>query len=108
MGSFDSYRTKSSADAKAVLSGGVATLDALTSSLAGMAYSGPDALSKAETAFVAALGDGDVEKPNEAVDAAYKVTRDALRMGAEQTRVLERFVGLHVPQMGECGIDEPS
>ncbi|KAL9178889.1 hypothetical protein ACHAXT_011862 [Thalassiosira profunda] len=95
MGSFDSYRTKSSADAKAVLSGGVATLDALTSSLAGMAYSGPDALSKAETAFVAALGDGDVEKPNEAVDAAYKVTRDALRMGAEQTRVLERFVGLH-------------
>ena len=43
----------------------------------------------------------EVEKANEVVDAAYKVTRDALAMGADHTRVLERFVGLHVPQMGE-------
>merc|ERR1712194_840145 len=39
------------------------------------------------------------EKANGVVDAAYKVTRDALCMGAEHARVLERFVGLHIPQM---------
>ena len=43
-----------------------------------------------------------MEKENEEVDAAYKVVRDALCMGSENIRVLERFVGLHIPQMGEC------
>mmetsp|Transcript_254 Transcript_254/g.504 ORF Transcript_254/g.504 Transcript_254/m.504 type:complete len:256 (-) Transcript_254:133-900(-) len=96
----DSYRKNSSAEAKAILKSGISTLDALTSSLAALPYrSGNDALSQAESAFVATLGAGDVEKANEVVDAAYKVTRDALAMGSQHTRVLERFVTLHVPQM---------
>lgn len=101
MSPMNAYRKKSAADARAILESGVATLDALTSSLASMPYTGNDALSKAESAFVAALGaeGADVEKANEAVDAAYKVTRDALAMGSEQARTLERFVNLHVPQM---------
>jgi len=94
----DAYRKKSSADARAVLESGIPTLDALTSSLAALPYKGNDALSQAESAFVASLG-GDVEKANEVIDAAYKVTRDALSMGSDQARVLERFVGLHIPQM---------
>lgn len=95
----DSYRKKSAADAKAILESGIATLDALTSSLVAMPYKGSDAMSQAESAFVAMFGGGDVEKANGVVDAAYKVTRDALCMGSENTRVLERFVGLHIPQV---------
>lgn len=95
----DSYRKKTSADAKAILESGVSTLDALTSSLAALPYKGNDALSQAESSFVATLGEGDVEKENEVVDAAYKVTRDALSMGSAHARTLERFVALHVPQM---------
>jgi hypothetical protein len=94
----NSYRQKSAADARAILESGVATLDALTSSLAALPYKGNDVVSQAETAFVASL-EGDVEKANDVIDAAYKVTRDALAMGSEHTRVLERFVGLHIPQM---------
>lgn len=102
MGAMDSYRKKSSSDAKAILESGISTLDALTSALAAMPYKGITGLSQAESAFVAMIGGGDVEKSNDVVDAAYKVTRDALAMGSEHTRTLERFVGLHIPQMGGC------
>lgn len=95
----DSYRKKSAKDAKSILDSGVATLDALTSSLAAMPHKGANAMSQAESAFVAAFSGGNVEQANGVVDAAYAVTRDALCMGAENVRVLERFVGLHVPQM---------
>lgn len=74
------------------------TLDALTSSLAALPFSGNDASSQAESAFVAAL-EADVDKANEVIESTYKVTRDALAMGSAQTRVLERFIGLHIPQM---------
>jgi len=97
----DSYRKKSSADARSILESGISTLDALNSSLADLPFKGNDALSQAESAFVATLAEGDVEKANEVVDAAYKVTRDALSMGSNHSRTLERFVNLHVPQMGE-------
>lgn len=96
-----SYRKQSSVDAKAILNSGVPTLDALTSALAAMPFVGHDALSTAESSFVATLLGGDVEQPNKVVDDAYVSVRNALAMGAEHTRVLERFVGLHVPQMGE-------
>jgi len=95
----DSYRKKSATDAKSILESGITTLDALTSSLVAMPYKGNEAISQAESAFVATLSEGDVEKENGVVDAAYKVTRDALCMGSENIRVLERFVGLHIPQM---------
>lgn len=95
----DAYRKKSSADAKAILGSGVATLDSLATSLAALPYSGAGALSQAEGAFVASIGEGDVEKANDVVDAAYKVTRDALALGSDHARTLERFVALHVPQM---------
>lgn len=95
----NTYRKKSSADAKAILESGVSTLEDLASSLAALPYKGNGALSQAESAFVASIGEGDVEKPNDVVDAAYKVTRDALSMGADHARTLERFVNLHVPQM---------
>jgi hypothetical protein len=94
----NTYRQKSAADAKSILESGASTLNALASSLEGLPYKGKDALSQAEAAFVADLG-GDVEKANDVVDAAYKLTRDALSMGSENIRLLERFVGLHVPQM---------
>lgn len=99
MGSMDSYRKKSAADAKSILESGISTVDSLTSSLAAFPYKGNDALSQAESAFVATLGEGDVKNANEVVDAAYKVTRDALFKGSDNMRVLERFVGLHIPQM---------
>eukprot|EP00585_Thalassiosira_rotula_P007292 CAMPEP_0196136344 /NCGR_PEP_ID=MMETSP0910-20130528/4676_1 /TAXON_ID=49265 /ORGANISM="Thalassiosira rotula, Strain GSO102" /LENGTH=254 /DNA_ID=CAMNT_0041396611 /DNA_START=94 /DNA_END=858 /DNA_ORIENTATION=+ len=95
----DSYRKKSSADARSILESGISTLDALNTSLAALPFKGNDALSQAESAFVATLAEGDVEKANEVVDAAYKVTRDALSMGSNHSRTLERFVNLHVPQM---------
>ena len=94
----NAYRQKSSAEAKAILESGVSTLESLTSALTGMPYRGDNALSQAESAFVATATD-DVEKANDVVDAAYRVTRDALANGARDTRVLERFVALHVPQM---------
>ena len=97
----DSYRKQSSVEAKAILTSGVPTLDALTSALDAMPFRGNDALSTAESSFVATFLGGNVEQPNEVVDAAYVSVRNALVMGAEHTRVLERFVGLHVPQMGE-------
>lgn len=77
----------------------MSTLDALASSLAALPFKGNNAMSQAESAFVATLGEGDVEKANDVVDAVYKVTRDALSMGLENARTLERFVALHVPQM---------
>eukprot|EP00581_Thalassiosira_minuscula_P007598 CAMPEP_0183703318 /NCGR_PEP_ID=MMETSP0737-20130205/1103_1 /TAXON_ID=385413 /ORGANISM="Thalassiosira miniscula, Strain CCMP1093" /LENGTH=254 /DNA_ID=CAMNT_0025930047 /DNA_START=44 /DNA_END=808 /DNA_ORIENTATION=+ len=95
----DSYRAKSVASAKSILESGVSTLDALTTALEAFPYKGSNAVSEAEAAFVTAIGEGDITKANEVVDAAYKVTRDALCTGAENTRVLERFVGLHIPQM---------
>ena len=102
MGSMDSYRKKSSSDAKAILESGISTLDALTSALTAMPYKGTCGLSQAESDFVVMIGAGDVEKPNDVVDGVYKVTRDALAMGSANIRTLERFVGLHIPQMGEC------
>jgi len=95
----DAYRKKSSADARSILESGISTLDAITSSLAALPYKGTTAMSDAEAAFVSTLGGGDVEQANDVVDAAYKVTRDALCTGAEHARALERFVGLHIPQM---------
>lgn len=95
----NSYRKKSFADAKSILKSGTSTLDAIADALAALPYKGNGALSQAESSFVAAIAKGDVEKTNSVVDDAYKVTRDALSLGAEHTRVLERFVGLHVPQM---------
>jgi len=95
----DAYRQQSSADAKAIMKSGASTLESLTSSLAALPYTGNNSLSQAESAFVAKLAAGDVEAANDAVDAAYTVTRDALAMGSQHTRVLERFVTLHVPQM---------
>jgi len=97
----NAYRQKSAADAKAILESGISTLDALTSALSALPYKGNTALSSAESAFVTALTTGDVEKTNDVVDAVYKVTRDALADGSKNALTLERFVGLHVPQMGE-------
>ena len=97
----NTYRQKSSADAKAILESGISTLDALTSSLAGLPYKGNDALSNCETAFVTTLGGEGCEKSNDVVEATYKVARDAFAMGSDNIRTLERFVGLHIPQMGE-------
>lgn len=95
----DSFRRKSAAEAKSILESGSSTLESLVMSLDALPYKGAGSFSKAESAFVASLGDGDVEKPNDVVDAAYTTTRDALSTCAEHVRVLERFIGLHVPQM---------
>lgn len=96
----DAYRKKSATEAKAILESGITTLDQLTSALATMPYyTGGAGLSHAESAFVAMIGGDDVHKSNDVVDAAYKVTRDALAMGMVHTRTLERFVGLHIPQV---------
>lgn len=97
----NTYRQKSSADAKAILESGISTLDTLTSSLAGLPYKGNDALSNCESAFVTTLGGEGCEKSNDVVEATYKVARDAFAMGSDNIRTLERFVGLHIPQMGE-------
>lgn len=97
----DNYRKKSAIEAKAILESGISTLDALTSALSSMPYntSAAGAISQAESTFIVMIGTGDVEKANDVVDAAYKVTRDALVLGSAQTRTLERFVGLHIPQV---------
>ncbi|KAL3827513.1 hypothetical protein ACHAXA_003782 [Cyclostephanos tholiformis] len=101
MGSMDSYRKKSSSDAKYILESGIDTLGALTTALTMMPYEGTggSGLSQLESDFVAMIGAGDIEKPNRVVDDAYKITRDALAMASAHTRTLERFVGLHIPQM---------
>ncbi|KAL3757838.1 hypothetical protein ACHAWU_006146 [Discostella pseudostelligera] len=100
MSSFDSYRKQSAADAKAILDNGVPTLEALASALASMPYTGPDALGAAETAFASVdVFTVDVNKPNAVVDSTYTTVRNSLASAAENIRVLERFVGLHVPQM---------
>jgi len=100
----DNYRKKSAIEAKAILESGISTLDALTSALSSMPYNtstaAAGAISQAESAFIATIGTGgDVEKANDVVDAAYKITRDALVLGSAHTRTLERFVGLHIPQV---------
>jgi len=97
----DNYRKKSAIEAKAILESGISTLDALTSALSSMPYNttaAAGAISQAESAFIATIG-GDVEMANGVVDAAYKITRDALVLGSAHTRTLERFVGLHIPQV---------
>lgn len=63
---------------------------------------GAGELSKAEAEFVekmTANGGADVEAPNAAVDSMYAVTRDFLSTGCNNIRTLERFIGLHHPQM---------
>ncbi len=99
--SIAALRTESSTAAKSILSSGVDTLTSLTAALSSAA---PYAdISSAETAFVAAIGSGgDVEKSNDVVDGLYTIVRDALVMAIGNIRVLEKFIGLRVPQMGEC------
>lgn len=43
-----------------------------------------------------------MEKSNDVVDGLYTIVRDALVMAIGNIRVLEKFIGLRVPQMGEC------
>lgn len=96
--SISALRTESSTAAKAILSSGVDTLTSLTTALSTAA---PYAdISSAESAFVAAIG-ADVEKSNDVVDGLYVVVRDALVKAIGNIRVLEKFIGLRVPQMGE-------
>jgi hypothetical protein len=93
------YRTQSATEAKAILESGFSTLESLSSVLTSSArYQGPTALSAAESAFVASIST-DVEGPNATVDGLYKATRDACIMASSNIRTLERFIGLHVPQM---------
>lgn len=42
-----------------------------------------------------------MEKSNDVVDGLYVVVRDALVTAIANIRVLEKFIGLRVPQMGE-------
>ena len=105
MSALASYRSASLAEVKKLIENGPKLLDDLSSSMAtNFKYAG---VSEAEAAFLAALSGGDVEKANDAVDACYTATRDALSTGAQSIRVLERFIGLHVPQMGES-LKDPS
>lgn len=93
------YRAQSASDAKLILESGLTTLESISSALAATApYQGPTALSAAEEAFVASIS-SDVEAPNATVDAIYKTTRDACTTARDNIRTLERFIGLHVPQM---------
>ena len=96
--SIAALRTESTTAAKSILSSGVDTLTSLSTALSTASpYSD---ISSAEAAFVAAIG-SDVEESNDVVDGLYKVVRDALVMGIANIRVLEKFIGLRVPQMGE-------
>lgn len=93
------YRIQSATDAKLILQSGLTTLESLSAALASTApYQGPTALSTAESAFVSSIS-SNVEAPNATVDAIYKTTRDACVMATANIRTLERFIGLHVPQM---------
>ena len=99
MSALASYRSASLLEVKKLIESGPKVLEDLSSSMASnFKYAG---VSEAEAAFLAALSGGDVEKANDTVDACYTATRDALSAGAQSIRVLERFIGLHVPQMGE-------
>eukprot|EP00956_Cyclotella_meneghiniana_P003769 scaffold4568_cov74-Cyclotella_meneghiniana.AAC.12 len=93
------YRIQSATDAKFILESGLSTLESLSAALTASApYQGPTALSTAEAAFVTSIS-SNVEAPNATVDAIYKTTRDAATMATANIRTLERFIGLHVPQM---------
>jgi hypothetical protein len=93
------HRIKSATDAKSILESGVSTLESLSSALATTApHTGPTALSAAEAAFLASISTN-VESPNATVDALYTATRDACNMSTSHIRTLERFIGLHIPQM---------
>jgi len=94
-----SYRDASKLEAKDILELGAKTVEDLQAAMATFPYKGSSALSEAESAFVTALAGGDVEQPNKVIESAYKITRDALFAGAHNCRVLERFIGLHIPQM---------
>eukprot|EP00574_Skeletonema_japonicum_P013678 CAMPEP_0201733170 /NCGR_PEP_ID=MMETSP0593-20130828/30807_1 /ASSEMBLY_ACC=CAM_ASM_000672 /TAXON_ID=267983 /ORGANISM="Skeletonema japonicum, Strain CCMP2506" /LENGTH=252 /DNA_ID=CAMNT_0048226269 /DNA_START=26 /DNA_END=784 /DNA_ORIENTATION=+ len=94
--SISALRTESSTASKAVLSSGV---DTLTSLSAALSTAAPYAdISSAESAFVAAIG-ADVEKSNDVVDGLYTIVRDALVAAIGNIRILEKFIGLRVPQM---------
>ena len=96
--SISALRTESSTASKAVLSSGV---DTLTSLSAALSTAAPYAdISSAESAFVAAIG-ADVEKSNDVVDGLYTIVRDALVAAIGNIRILEKFIGLRVPQMGK-------
>jgi len=95
-----SYRDASKQEAKDILELGAKTVEDLEAAMTtSFPYKGSSALSDAESAFVKTLVGGDVEQPNKVVETAYKATRDALFAGANLCRALERFVGLHIPQM---------
>lgn len=99
MSSIQSHRLKSANEAKGILQSGPTFLDALSSSLASSTpYKGSTVLSTAEEAFFKTIS-SNVESSNAAVDALYKSTRDACIAASSNIRTLERFIGLHVPQM---------
>ena len=96
--SISDLRKSSTTAAKSILSNGVETLTTLSASVSAAT---PHAnVTSAESAFVAAIST-DVTAANDTVDALYKIVRDALTMGIENIRALEKFIGLRVPQMGE-------
>lgn len=96
--SISDLRKSSTTAAKSILSNGVDTLTTLSASVSAAT---PHAnVTSAESAFVAAIST-DVTAANDTVDGLYKIVRDALTMGIENIRVLEKFIGLRVPQMGE-------
>ena len=96
--SISDLRKSSTTIAKSILSNGVETLTTLSASVSGAT---PHAnVTSAESAFVATIST-DVTAANDTVDGLYKIVRDALTMGIENIRALEKFIGLRVPQMGE-------
>jgi len=96
--SISDLRKSSTTAAKSILSNGVDTLTTLSASVTAAT---PHAnVTSAESAFVAAIST-DVTAANDTVDGLYKIVRDALTMGIENIRALEKFIGLRVPQMGE-------
>ena len=102
MSSIDKLRKQTATEAKSIIESGISTLSTLETSYKSiMPYQGSDALSQAESAFVTTLTTSDVgvDASNDVVDGAYKITRDALSMGCDHIRILERFIGLHVPKM---------
>lgn len=97
----NAIRSKSAEDAKSIVSSGVSALESMSAALSSAPYGAGD-LAKAEAEFVekmSANGGADVETPNAAVDALYAATRDFLSTGCDNVRTLERFIGLHHPQM---------
>ena len=99
MSSIQSHRIKSANEAKDILQSGPTFLEALSASLASSTpYTGSAVLSTAEEAFLTTIS-SNVESHNATVDALYKSTRDSCITAASNIRTLERFIGLHVPQM---------